>query len=130
MSKFYLCYKVEGMGSGPSRMLRLPDDIDPPKRRRTRTKRNRLNNNNTNSNNIPVTLAVNNTTNNTQNSNNFTAKQVVYKSLDGDDENSKSETDQENKSSKLMGIFKKAMKVITPKESDNNDSKKLFAVTL
>jgi hypothetical protein len=29
-------------------MLRLPDDIDPPKRRRTRTKRNRLNNNNTN----------------------------------------------------------------------------------
>jgi hypothetical protein len=94
------------------------------------TNNNIVNNNNTNSNNIPVTLAVNNTTNNTQNSNNFTAKQVVYKSLDGDDENSKSETDQENKSSKLMGIFKKAMKVITPKESDNNDSKKLFAVTL
>ncbi len=94
------------------------------------TNNNIVNNNNTNSNNIPATLAVNNTTNNTQNSNNFTAKHVVYKSLDGDEENSKSETDQENKSSKLMGIFKKAMNVITPKESDNNDSKKLFAVTL
>ena len=90
------------------------------------------NNISTNNNNIPATLAVNNTTNNTQNSNSYTAKQVVYKSLDGDDENSKSTlVDGEKiKASKLMGLFKKAIKVITPKENEDNDSKKLFAVTL
>jgi hypothetical protein len=90
------------------------------------------NNSSVNNNIIPATLAVNNTTNNTQNSNNYTAKQVVYKSLDGDDENSKSilVAGEEIKASKLMGLFKKVMKVITPKESDDSDSKKLFAVTL
>ncbi len=90
------------------------------------------NNSSVNSNNLPATLAVNNSTNNTQNSNNYTAKQVIYKSLDGDDENSKSilVAGEEVKASKLMGLFKKAMKVITPKENADDNSNKLFAVTL
>ncbi len=91
-----------------------------------------VNNSNTNSNNITAALAANNTTDGIQNSNNYTAKQVVYKSLDGDDENSKSilVVGKKIKASKLIGIFKKAMKVITPNENDDTDSKKLFAVTL
>jgi hypothetical protein len=85
-----------------------------------------------NSNNTSAIAAVSNTINNTQNTNNNTARQVVYKSLDGDDENNQSilVSGQEIKAPKLLGFLKKAIKVITPKETEGDDSKKLFAVTL
>ena len=90
------------------------------------------NNTNINTNNIPTTLAANNMVSNVQNTATHKATQVVYKSLDGDDENNKSIliAGEEIKAPKLMGIFKKAMKAITPKENADDDSKKLFAVTL
>ncbi|MFY7964564.1 MAG: anti-sigma factor family protein [Chitinophagaceae bacterium] len=59
------------------------------------------------------------------------ARQVIYKSLEADDDNKSTlAASEEIKTSKLNGLFKKAIKAITPKDSDDNDSKKLFAVTL
>jgi hypothetical protein len=78
------------------------------------------------SNNTPVAFVANKITE----VNNSTAKQIVYKSLDDDDNNASIIDDKEVKTSKLKGFFKKAIQAITPKESDNNESKKLFAVTL
>jgi len=84
------------------------------------------NNSNINNNNTFVALAVNNSTS----INNSMAKQIIYKSLDDDDNNASLINDKEVKTSKLKVFLKKAIQAITPKESDNNEPKKLFAVTL
>jgi hypothetical protein len=94
---------------------------------------NQIQNNNTNnniSNNNAATATIN--TNLIAN-NNPAIRQVIYKSLDADDDNNKSTltaAGDEIKTSKLIGLFKKAMKAITPKDNDDNNSRKLFAVTL
>lgn len=51
---------------------------------------------------------------------------VVYKTLDEDDDNENAST----KKSKLKNLLRKAAKMITPKETSDDDSRKLFAVTL
>lgn len=83
--------------------------------------------NNASNNNINMALA----STNSIASNSPATKQIIYKSLDSDDDNkSASAIGEENKISKLKGLFKKAVNAITPKDSDDNDTKKLLAVTL
>lgn len=65
--------------------------------------------------------------NNQQPTTNNATVAIIYKTLDVDDEDN---TTIQKKTSKLKGFLKKAAKMITPNETSDDESKKLFAVTL
>ncbi len=79
---------------------------------------------------IESVVVANNKTNAQENTDVPTVKQIIYKTLDNDEDAGKTivNIDSENKPSKLKGLLKKALNSITPKE--DNDSRKLIAVTL